>query len=207
LAGGVVTWIFISDGVRDVSFSLTDRLMPLYLENEVGIGLLQIGSLQSISAIVAMILMTPAGWLSDKKGERVGIVGGFGLSALSWFIFLHSGNYQDLVISRIVGGMGWALIGPAYSSLISKAVPNELRGTAFGLFSTSLGLISLPAPWIGARLWEAVDPIFPFYIPLVSSLVMLPIMWVKFKLPSGPGEGDATQVLEGAVGDASPVTG
>jgi hypothetical protein len=32
-AGGVVTWIFISDGVRDVSFSLVGRLQPLFLEN------------------------------------------------------------------------------------------------------------------------------------------------------------------------------
>jgi MFS family permease len=203
-AGGVVTWIFISDGVRDVSFSLTGRLMPLYLENKVGISLLEIGSLQSIAAIVAMVLMTPAGWLSDKKGERVGIVGGFGLSALSWFIFLNSGNYQHLVVSRVVGGMGWALIGPAYSSLISKAVPNELRGTAFGLFSTSLGLISLPAPWIGARLWEAVNPLFPFYIPLVSLLAMLPIMWVKFKLPPDAEGGEEAPAIE--VADASPAT-
>jgi hypothetical protein len=68
LAGGVVTWIFISDGVRDISFNLTGRLMPLYLENEMGLSLIEIGSLQSISAIVAMLLMTPAGILSDKRG-------------------------------------------------------------------------------------------------------------------------------------------
>jgi len=74
MAGGVVTWIFISDGVRDVAFSLVDRLMPLYLENEIGLSLLQISALQSITAVVAMAFMSPAGWLADKKGERVGIV-------------------------------------------------------------------------------------------------------------------------------------
>jgi DHA1 family multidrug resistance protein-like MFS transporter len=183
-AGGVVTWIFISDGVRDVAFSLVDRLMPLYLENEMGLHLLQIGALQSITAIVAMALMSPAGWLSDKKGERVGIVGGFGLISIGWLTFLVGSNFWHFVISRIVVGAGWALIDPAYSSLISKAVPNKLRGTAFGLFSTSLGLISLPAPWIGARLWDAVNPIFPFYIPLIAMVVILPVMWVKFKLPA-----------------------
>jgi MFS family permease len=183
-AGGVVTWIFVSDGVRDVAFSLVDRLMPLYLGNEMGLSLFQITLLQSVTAIVAMALMSPAGWLSDKKGERVGIVGGFGLISLGWVVFLNGSNFWQFIVSRVVVGAGWALIDPAYSSLISKAVPDKLRGTAFGLFSTSLGLISLPAPWIGARLWEGVSPIFPFYLPLVAMLALLPVMWIKFKLPS-----------------------
>lgn len=197
VAGGLVTWIFVSDGVRDVAFSLTGRLMPLYLENEMGLSLLQIGSLQSISAIVAMVLMTPAGWLSDKKGERIGLVAGFGLISAGWLIFLRGSAFWYFVASRVVIGGGWALIDPAYSSLISKAVPAKLRGTAFGLFSTSLGLISLPAPWIGAKLWETVNPIFPFYVPLVAMVAMLPIMWIKFKLPPGAGEGAGVDAVGG----------
>ena len=195
LAGGVVTWIFISDGVRDIAFSLVWRLMPIYLENEMGLSLFQIGTLQSITAIVAMALMSPAGWLADKKGERVGIVGGFGLMSVGWSVFLVGNSFWHFIISRIITGAGWALIDPAYSSLISKSVPDRLRGTAFGLFSTSLGLISLPAPWIGAQLWETVNPIFPFYVPLVAMVGLLPLMWVKFKLPSQ---------AEDLAGDMSP---
>jgi DHA1 family multidrug resistance protein-like MFS transporter len=199
-AGGIVTWIFISDGVRDVAFSLTGRLMPLYLENEAGLSMMQIGGLQSISAVVAMALMSPAGWLSDKKGERVGIVGGFALISAGWYLFLIGSNFGHFVASRAVVGAGWALIDPAYNSLISKAVPQKLRGLAFGLFSTSLGFISLPAPWIGAQLWESVSPIFPFYVPLVAMLAMLPVMWIKFKLPPN-GSAD---VLPEVAADARP---
>jgi len=202
LAGGVVTWIFISDGVRDVAFNLVDRLMPLYLENEIGLSLLQISALQSITAVVAMAFMSPAGWLADKKGERVGIVGGFGLISIAWCVFLTGTSVWHFILSRVVMGVGWALIDPAYSSLISKAVPNRLRGTAFGLFSTSLGLISLPAPYIGAWLWESVSPIFPFYVPLVAMVAVLPIMWIKFKLPSG--SGGAAVMADEAQADATP---
>ena len=204
-AGGVVTWIFISDGVRDVAFSLIGRLMPIYLENEVGLSLMQIGGLQSITAIIAMALMSPAGWLSDKKGERVGIVGGFALMSIGWYLFLIGTDFWHFVVSRVVVGAGWALIDPAYSSLISKVVPDRLRGTAFGLFSTSLGLISLPAPWIGAWLWEAVSPIFPFYVPLVALVGMLPVMWFKFKLPANAAEAVPDET-PGAAADVSPVT-
>jgi MFS family permease len=189
LSGGLVTWIFISDGVRDVAFSLVGRLMPLYLQNEMGLTLFQISALESVTAVVAMALMTPAGWLSDKKGERVSIVSGFAAFSLGWVIFLTGSQFWQFIVSRVVVGVGWALIEPAYASLISKAVPEKLRGTAFGLFSTSLGLISLPAPWIGARLWEGISPIFPFYVPLVAMVAILPLMWFKFKLPSEPGQG------------------
>ena len=154
-----------------------------------GLSLIQISGFQSITAIVAMVLMSPAGWLSDKKGERVSIVGGFGLISVGWAVFLVGMDFWQFVASRVVIGAGWALIDPAYNSLISKAVPDKLRGLAFGFFSTSLGLISLPAPWIGARLWESISPIFPFYVPLVAMVAMLPIMWTKFKLPADTPDG------------------
>jgi hypothetical protein len=81
--------------------------------------------------------------------------------------------------------VGSALLDPAYNSLISKAVPLKLRGTAFGLFSTSIGLISLPAPYIGATLWERFAPQVPFYVPLAGTVLLLPVVWFKFRLPKG----------------------
>jgi hypothetical protein len=76
-------------------------------------------------------------------------------------------------------------MSPAYQSLISKAVPDKVRGTAFGLFGTSLGLISLPAPAIGAQLWQSVSPQFPFRITAWAALLAVIPVWLKFKLPNG----------------------
>jgi DHA1 family multidrug resistance protein-like MFS transporter len=205
-AGGLLTWIFISDGVRDVAFGLTDQLMPVYLENEMSLTLLQIGSLQSITAIAAMIFMSPAGWLSDKAGERVGIVGGFGLIAVGWAVFLYGSTFAHFIASRLIIGVGWALIDPAYNSLISKAVPEKQRGLAFGFFASSISLIALPAPWVGAQLWEAFTPRFPFFIPLIALVVMLPVMWIKFKLPTDSASGDP-EVLPGTLTTPVPETG
>jgi hypothetical protein len=54
------------------------------------------------------------------------------------------------------------------------------------LFEGSLGLISLPAPYIGARLWERFDPRLPFLITAVVSLLTVIPTWLKFKLPKKP---------------------
>ncbi len=191
VGGGIITWIFISDGIRDISFSLTGRLTPLYMENIIGLKVFQIGLLQSVTAVVAMMFVGLAGWLADKKGERTSLVGGFGLIALGWFVFVNGSQFVHFALAHAIIGVGWALIDPAYNSLISKVVPQKIRGTAFGLFSTSLGLISLPAPWMGAWLWENVNPRFPFYVPLIGMLATLPIMWIKFKLPSQPESAPA----------------
>jgi MFS family permease len=194
LAGGIVTWIFISDGVQDVTFSMAFQLLPLYMQNFMGLTNVEIGWLSSISSIVTMLILMPAGWLSDKKGERVGIVLGFGTIAAAMAVFLNSRAFFGFAVVWALFGFGSALIEPAYNSLISKVVPMRLRGTAFGLFSTSIGLISLPAPYIGAMLWERFSPRLPFYFPLVATLLILPVMWIKFR----PKEEELLGVDEGS---------
>jgi MFS family permease len=166
------------------------QLLPLYMQNLMGLSNVQIGWISSIHSVATMLFLTPAGWLSDKRGERVGIVGGFALVAAAVALFLRSQTFAGFVVVWVLFGVGNALTGPAYNSLISKAVPLKLRGTAFGLFSTSIGIISLPAPYLGAMLWERVNPQFPFYIPLVATLLLLPVMWFKFKLPPSRPEDE-----------------
>ncbi|MDX9992160.1 MAG: MFS transporter [Anaerolineales bacterium] len=192
-AGGVVTWIFLSDGVGDVTFSLVGNLFPIYLNNIVGISMTELGILGAISALASMAFMVAGGALSDKFGERVGIVLGNLLLGGAILVMLNVQTFALFAIAWILLGVGQALVGPAYSSLISKVVPQKLRGTAFGLFSTSLGILSLPAPYIGVQLWERFGPKIPFYVPLIAMLFMLPVIWVKFRLPKTPApEAEAT---------------
>jgi MFS family permease len=132
-----------------------------------------------------MAMTIPGGWLADKISERVVISIGMALVGTSMFVLVGApaGLLWVYFAGWAVAGMGVGLMSPAYQSLISKAVPPEMRGTAFGLFSTSLGIISLPAPWIGGQLWDSVSPRFPFLITgVVVMLSIIPIM-LKFRLP------------------------
>jgi MFS family permease len=85
-------------------------------------------------------------------------------------------------------GLGAGSLMPAYQSLISKAVPEGRRGLAYGFFGTSLGILSLPFPWIGAQLWERVGPQAPFWITVAACLISIPIAWFKFILPKEEAE-------------------
>ncbi len=185
LAGGVVTWILITDGVRDVSLSLSMNLLPVYMQQIGGLSMKQIGLVNSVFGLCLMLTTIPGGWLADRLGERVGIVISFLLigGAFALLIYMPVQNLWYYMGGFGLAGAGVGLADPAYKSLISKAVPQKVRGTAFGLFSTSLGVISLPAPWIGGQLWTRFGPAVPFIITMFGSwLAMIPA-WFKFKLP------------------------
>lgn len=182
-AGGVLTWLVITDGVQDIAYTMAFTLESLYLEEVGGLNMKQIGLLSSIFGILNMLTTIPAGKLADEKGERVAIVGGFLLNFLAMMIFLNVNTFWGYAIVWAVFGVGVGLMSPAYQSLTSKVVPEHLRGTAFGLLRSSLGIFSLPAPAIGAQLWDRYSPQTPFAITAVLSLLTAIPAWFKFKLP------------------------
>lgn len=182
-AGGIVTWMLVADGVVDVSFSISGQFQPIYLQDLMNFSKSQIGMLVSISSALTMVVMLLGGGLSDRLGERVCIAGGGLLVAMGMGLFLLTRDYVWFVVSFGLIGMGSGLLGPAYNSLISKAIPTRLRGTAFILFSTGIGVVSLPAPWIGGILWEQIGPWAPFTVPIAGILVLTPVILLKFVLP------------------------
>ncbi len=184
ISGGLITWVFLTDGVRDTAFRLSDTLFPLYLEGFGGLTAADIGWLGSIFGITMMAVTIPAGWLSDKLGERIPIMLGFILDAGAVFLFTYGvKDFWGFAAVWIMFGVGVGLQSPAYNSLVSKAVPEKMRGMAFGLFWTSLGIISLPAPYIGAALWERFEPQVPFTITAVMALLAVIPVFFKFRLP------------------------
>ncbi len=195
LGGGIITWIFISDGASDIAFQLTGSLYPIYTQDIGGMTIQQIGFLNAINSGVMVLLNIPGGWLSDKFGERVGIMLGFMTFTLAFYTFLPATTFSQFAVAQVIFAIGASMLGPAYNSLVSKAVPEKMRGTAFGFFRSTLGVISLPAPWIGAQLWESFSPQTPFVITAIASFLIGVLCWSKLKLPASK-EGEAVKLTE-----------
>jgi DHA1 family multidrug resistance protein-like MFS transporter len=181
--GGIITWIFITDGVNDIANQLTNNLQPLYLQQVAGITVEQIGLLGAIFSIAMMTVPMVSGRLSDRYGERVPIFFGFLTIFVALWVFLSSRHFIGFAVVWAIFGLGVGLLGPAYQALISKVVPAKMLGTFSGIFYSSVGFISLAAPWLGAKMWENWGPRSPFFATAIASALVLPIIWVKFKLP------------------------
>ncbi len=205
--GGLITWMLITDGLRDVSFQFSGNLFPVYMQEIGGLSYQQIGWVTSMFGICMMLSTIPGGWLSDKAGERVGIALGMILMSASLFLLVNipaGPSYQWMYyVGWGMAGLGAGVSGPAYQSLISKAVPQKLRGLAFGLFSTSLGVISLPAPWIGGQMWQRFGPTVPFTVTAVVIFLSVIPIWLKFKLPKTVEQPEEEVPVEDSVAVAT----
>ncbi len=202
LSGGVVTWIFITDGIGDISYRLSNELQPLYLEQLAGIPLVQIGLLGSVFSAAMMFTPILSGRISDRYGERVPISLGFLMVFFAYLIFLQVDDFLGFAVTWAVFGFSVGLFSPAYQSLVSKVVPQKNLGIFTGMFRSSLGLISLPAPYIGAQLWERFNPRVPFIITAILSLFSVFPAWFKFKLPDQ--ETEAGESLKDSTSSVNP---
>jgi MFS family permease len=149
-----------------------------------------------------------SGKLVDKYGERLPLIAGFTLIFAAFMVFLRADSYLTFAISWAVFGFGGGLLGPAYQSLITKIVPAKMLGTFSGVFHSSRGFIALPAPWLGAQLWERVNPQAPFKVTAAAALLIIIPIYFKFRVPDKkvgePLEGEIETVpsLDAALAEA-----
>jgi MFS family permease len=126
-------------------------------------------------SVVAALAMWPGGIFADRYSERRAIaVGGF-IMALTWGVVILSSTTSGFVVAFALAGVGQAFFGPAFSSLMSKAVPKGSLGITFGVFMTALGFMAVPAPIIGGLLYNNVAPTAPFVVAIVLGLVAVPL--------------------------------
>ncbi len=191
VSGGVITWLLLSDGVRDIAFGLSGNLLPLFLQEHRGLDVAAIGLLNSLSGVASMLVMIPAGHFADKAGERWAIAAGYATAFVALMLLILFPSPWTAGASFVAFGFAMGMLQPAYQSLISKAVPENLRGIAFGFLSTSNGLVALPAPWLGAMLWKGVAPVAPFWVTAAAALLIIPPVLAKFRIAKAGSEGAA----------------
>ncbi|MGD9404917.1 MAG: MFS transporter [Anaerolineae bacterium] len=182
--GGIITWIFLTDGIRDAAYQLSREIEPLYLEQIGGLSVQEIGLVWSIFSIAMLFTPMISGRLSDRYGERVPISIGFFFIFVAFTVFLNVTGFVPFAIVWAIFGLGVGLLSPAYSSLISKVVPHNKLGAFNGIFYGSIGLLSLPAPYLGTLMWEKIDPKAPFFVAAVVSILTIIPIWFKFRVPS-----------------------
>jgi len=207
-AGGIIAWVLIIDGVRDIAMTLSIDLIPVYLTDIQEIRLESIGFMDGMYGLALLLTLYPAGWLVDRTSERTVIALALLAGVGSRLVFAVSGDLLGFTLSFALQGIGFGLFAPSGSSLISKAVPRHLRGVAYGLFATSVSIFSLPSPWIGSQIWELFGPVYPFLVTVaIGSLLILPA-WFKLRLPPlskrQPSASDATTIP--TIGNAEKVS-
>ena len=154
---------------------------------ERGLNVLQVlGMLLTFNAVYT-IIASPAGALSDRIGRRAVLIAGWLVYGLIYLGFAAANTGAQIWLFYGVYGLYYALTEGASRAFVADLVPQEQRGTAYGLFHAGVGLAALPASLIAGILWQGLGgwsgfgPAAPFFFGAILSLlaVVLFVVWVK----------------------------
>jgi MFS family permease len=144
---------------------------------ERGMSVLQIiGMLMTFNAIYS-ILSGPAGALSDRIGRRRLILSGWLVYGFIYLGFALAQTGAAVWVLFGLYGVFYALTEGSAKALVADLVPDEKRGTAYGLYSAAIGLAALPASviagilWQGIGTWQGFGPAAPFVFGMGMALL------------------------------------
>jgi MFS family permease len=145
-----------------VSFA---RLSPAFL-------LLKATSLGVDPAFVPLILVLvnsvnataayPIGILADQFGTRPLLVLGTVILAAAGLVLASSTSLAGAAVGAALWGLQLATMQALLSATIAASVPQDVRGTAFGVFDFFTGLAALAAGILAGALWIWGGPFLTF---------------------------------------------
>jgi len=119
----------------------------------------------------------PAGVLSDRLGRRRVITLGWFIYVLVYLGFALASELWQVWLLFACYGVYYGVVEGVARAFVADLVPEEKRGTAYGLYHGVVGLTLLPASLIAGWLWQAYSPAAPFYFGAgLAFIAMLGIM-------------------------------
>ena len=129
--------------------------------------------------IAYAVTALPAGMLSDRLGRRRVITLGWFIYALVYLGFALASEAWQIWLLFACYGVYYGIVEGVARAFVADLVPEEKRGTAYGLYHGVVGLTLLPASVIAGWLWQAYSPAAPFFFGAgLAFLAMLGIMGV-----------------------------
>ncbi|WP_152392265.1 MFS transporter [Paenibacillus guangzhouensis] len=177
-----VSWLFFFGlFLQTFSIGLLTPVITLYARTVIGLTPAQYSVLLMIGGGITVLALIPMGRWVDKIGTKWFLHIGFGITAVTLFIFATARSMFLVYILVCLIGVGYALIVPAWNAYIASVIPKSERGAVWGFFLTIEGSGMVVGPIISGRLWDILGPHAPFY---GSSLVLASLFGIHWYMTS-----------------------
>ncbi|MFD2411946.1 MFS transporter [Paenibacillus rhizoplanae] len=176
---GAMLLLMLNIFLAFTGIGLVVPIMPTYM-NELGIGGSMVGLLVAAFSLTQLLVSPFAGRLSDKMGRKKIIVGGLVVFAFSELLFGLANASWVLFVSRMLGGIGAAMIMPAVMAYVADTTSSEERAKGMGFINAAITTGFIIGPGIGGYLAELGIRV-PFFVAAgaaglvaVITLIVLP---------------------------------
>ncbi|MEI2700975.1 MAG: DHA2 family efflux MFS transporter permease subunit [Baekduia sp.] len=117
------------------------------------------------------------GRLGDRVGPRTVYLAGLVLFTGSSLWCGLTGTIGELIVARVVQGLGAALMTPQTMAVITRTFPAEARGKAMALWGATAGVAMLVGPVLGGLLVDGPGWEWIFFINVPVGVIALLLGW------------------------------
>ncbi|MDD1769268.1 MAG: MFS transporter [Methanomassiliicoccales archaeon] len=114
---------------------ITATLVPIFAYSNLGTTAATLGIVLTLSALANLVIMVPAGSLTDRYGRKPFMVASVFLAGLSVMLIPFTQDMVGFVIVMIVLGFSFGLSGPIIA-WVTDITSSDQLGTAMGIFRT-----------------------------------------------------------------------
>lgn len=173
-------WMVILAGAVFQLARFSEAFLILRAEN-LGLALALAPAVLVAMNVVYALSAYPIGWLSDRIRREWLLAAGLLMLILS-DLFLGLGTGLIHIFAGIIlWGLHMGLTQGILAALVADTSPQELRGTAYGLFNLFSAVALLLASGIAGILWDKFGPTTTFFVSgalaAVGLLLFIPFFW------------------------------
>jgi len=154
-------WIVVATGAMFALARFSEAFLILKAQAD-GLALTLLPLVYVWMNVVYATVAAPAGILSDKIGRQTMLLGALAVLTLADLILAFVPGLVGTILGVGLWGLYLGLSQGLLSALVADTAPDDLRGTAFGLFNLVTGVALLVASTLAGWLWSAFGPTATF---------------------------------------------
>lgn len=118
----------------------------------------------------------PVGHLSDRIGNRGLLLCGLGFLVAAHLVLAFAVSVWAYLLGTVLWGLHMGFSQGLLGAMIANATPDHLKGSAFGTFNLTTGLVVLIGNVLAGWLWQSAGTAVPFLVGAALSLLAMTVI-------------------------------
>jgi MFS family permease len=174
-----LTHLHISVFVASLGLGLYVYFIPVFAQT-FGATFLDLGFIGSAYAVTYAITPIVIGYLADRLNRAWLFTLGLAVNAVATIVLVLVRTVGDIVVLRLLSGLGYAFFWPTAEILVTDIAPVEKRVREMGAYSVAWGSGFLIGPLIGGFIIQSLGfmPLFLIATGLIAVAFVFSLIWL-----------------------------